>query len=51
MLYHAYNIVTGRVVGEFEHGKYVVGILNSTEKRLLTMLMETVKFPGTYAND
>ena len=47
MLSHAYNIIINPGVGATGHGREVVGGLNYTRKRFLSMLIKTVQLPGT----
>ena len=51
MLPHAYNILIDNGVGSLGHGKYVVDVLNATDKRFLLMLMTTEQLPGAANND
>ena len=51
MLSHAYKILVCHSVGSPVNGKYVAYGLNATDKKFLTMLMITVKLPGTATND
>ena len=47
----AYNIVIDSYVGAPGHGKYVVDVLNSTNKCFFSMLVTTVQFTGTVTNE
>ena len=51
MLSRAYNVVIDSNVGAPGHGKYVVDVLNSTNKCFFSMLVTTVQFPGTATNE
>ena len=51
MLAHAYTIIIYRGVGTPGYRKYVVGDLNTTYKRFLSMLMKTLQLPGTVGYD
>ena len=51
MLAHTYNVIINSGVGSTGHEIEFVDGLNDTEKRFLSMLMTTVKFPGAEAYD
>ena len=51
VLAHEYNIITDSCVVSPGHGREVVGGLNDTDKRLISILTTTAELPGVASYD
>ena len=51
MLSHSYNILIDRGAESPRNDKYVVNVLNATDKNILATLITTVQLPASFTNE